>query len=162
MRPTSPTRPCLRLTLRSRKIPTSSAGGTLLVSDVDTGESAFDPAFTGDVGDLGHGTFTFDAATGAWTYTLDDTDTAVQALGEGDPLTDTYTVQSVDGTSHTITVNITGTNDAAVITDAAVPVADFSVTEDTDPSAGGTLLVSDVDTGESRLRPVLYGRCGRQ
>src|SRR6185312_9892094 len=37
-----------------------------------------------------YGTFTIDAA-GLWTYTLDDNNTAVQALNAGDTLIDTFT-----------------------------------------------------------------------
>src|SRR5262249_16898099 len=66
-----------------------------------------------------YGTFTFNETTGAWTYTLDDTRAATQALNQGDPAQDQLVVHSADGTAHTVTVNITGTNDAAVITENA-------------------------------------------
>ena len=44
-----------------------------------------------------YGTFTIDAA-GLWTYTLDDNNTAVQALNAGETLTDTFTALTIDGT----------------------------------------------------------------
>ncbi len=53
---------------------------------------------------------------GAWTYTLDNTDAAVQALNVGDTLTDSFTATTIDGTSQVVTLTITGANDAAVIT----------------------------------------------
>ena len=91
---------------------TTVASGTLSVSDVDTGEAAFrTPASLAGT----YGTFTFNATTGAWTYELDNSKASVQALKDGVTVTDTLTVQSVDGTdSEAITVTITGANDAPV------------------------------------------------
>ena len=63
----------------------------------------------------GFGNFTMTAA-GVWTYTLDNTNAAVEALNVGGTLTDTFTVTTVDGTAQVVTVTINGTNDAAVIT----------------------------------------------
>jgi VCBS repeat-containing protein len=92
-------------------VPLDTVSGTLTVSDVDTGEGHFltvDPAlFNGT-----YGTFTFDSENGAWTYQLDNSRTAVQALGGNQHVTDTLTVTSADGTHKNIVVNITGTNDA--------------------------------------------------
>ena len=50
-----------------------------------------------------------------WTYTLDNSNAAVQALNAGDTLTDSFTVTTVDGTAQVVTITITGANDAAVI-----------------------------------------------
>ena len=61
-----------------------------------------------------YGTFTLTAA-GLWTYTLDDNNTAVQALNAGDTLIDTFTAVTTDGTSQVVTITINGANDAAVI-----------------------------------------------
>ena len=47
-------------------------------------------------------------AAGVWTYTLDDTNSAVQALNVGDTLTDTFTVSSIDGTPQVVTITIHG------------------------------------------------------
>ncbi len=124
-----------------------TASGQLTVVDPDAGEAAF-VAQAGVAG--AHGTFSIDAS-GAWTYSLNNTDPAVQALGAGQTLpAETFTVTSVDGTAQVITVTITGTNDAATITGTATA----SLTEDTDLSGGnlfasGKLTVSDVDTGEA-------------
>ena len=54
-----------------------------------------------------------------WTYTLDNSNAAVQALNVGETLTDTFTAITVDGTPQLVTITINGTNDAAVITGAA-------------------------------------------
>ena len=46
-------------------------------------------------------------AAGVWTYTLNNANSAVQALNVGDTLTDTFTVTTVDGTPQVVTVTIT-------------------------------------------------------
>ena len=72
-----------------------------------------------------HGSFTFNAATGAWGYTLDQA--KADPLGAGTVVHDTLTVTSHDGTaSRTIDVTINGTNDSAVIGSATA----VNVTED--------------------------------
>jgi VCBS repeat-containing protein len=85
-------------------------------------------------------------ADGVWTYTVNDANSAVQALNVGDKLTDSITVTTIDGTPQTVTVTINGANDAAVISGATTG----SVTEDGDtkcdlPAAIGTLTATDVD-----------------
>jgi VCBS repeat-containing protein len=117
-----------------------TVSGTLEVSDVDTGEAAFrvpeNPSGS-------YGSFDFNAATGAWTYTLDD---RAQALKAGQTVEEVLNVTSLDGTAtKAITVTVTGTNDVASITGKAIG----SVTEDTSPTVSGTLSVADVDTGEA-------------
>ncbi len=99
-----------------------TVSGTLNVADVDTGEEAFQvPAnLTG-----AYGSFTFKAATGAWTYTLDD---RAQALTDGQTVEEVLNVTSLDGTAtKAITVTVTGTNDGALISGDVTG----SVTEDT-------------------------------
>ena len=56
----------------------------------------------------GYGSFTMTAA-GVWAYTLDNANSAVQALNVGDTLTDSFTVTTVDGTPQLVTITITGT-----------------------------------------------------
>ena len=63
----------------------------------------------------GYGTYELSAA-GAWTYTLDDTDPAVQALNGAATLTDSFTALTADGTAQAVTITINGANDAATIT----------------------------------------------
>jgi len=60
--------------------------------------------------DGGYGTFTMTAA-GVWTYTLDDTNYAVQALHADDTLTDTFAVHTTDGTAQVVTITIHGGSD---------------------------------------------------
>ncbi|MEL0607209.1 VCBS domain-containing protein, partial [Vibrio echinoideorum] len=94
----------------------NSASGQLTVSDVDDGEAVFqEPASLEGT----YGTFTFNASTGAWTYTLDES--KADALNANDAATDSLVVTSKDGTaSETITVNITGSNDGPIAEDFIV------------------------------------------
>ena len=88
--------------------------GALTISDVDQGQSTF-TAQARQRGSNGYGTFTLDA-TGNWTYTADDSQTAIQQLGAGQSITDSFTAVSCDGTaSQLVTVTIHGTNDVPVI-----------------------------------------------
>ncbi|WP_420474552.1 VCBS domain-containing protein [Noviherbaspirillum sp. ST9] len=119
------------------------AGDTLAVADLDAGEAAF-AAPVGLEGQFG--TFTFDAATGAWTYTLNNDDADVQALGAGKVEFDELTVTSLDGTdSEIIRVNVAGTNDIATFGGDTTG----SVAEDGIGTASGTLSTSDTDAGET-------------
>ncbi len=125
------------------------ATGALTVTDPDAGQAAF----TAENIATAYGILAIDAA-GNWTYTLDNAAPAIQALPGGTTVEDQVTITSADGTTHVITLTITGTNDAAVIsgTDTA------SVTEDAEPAtltASGSLSVSDVDTGEAAFTPAV-------
>ena len=55
----------------------------------------------------GYGTYALTAA-GVWTYTLDDTNAAVQALNGAATLTDSFTALTADGTAQLVTVTIDG------------------------------------------------------
>ncbi|SUA56614.1 T1SS-143 repeat domain [Oligella ureolytica] len=78
---------------------------------------------TAHTGDLTYGHLVLNAD-GSYTYTLDNTNPAVQALNAGDSLTDTYeyTITDADGDSHTatLTITITGANDAPVVSTNSV------------------------------------------
>ncbi|WP_219614632.1 VCBS domain-containing protein, partial [Aeromonas hydrophila] len=121
--------------------PTLTETGTLSVTDVDGADEAKFVAGNGvaSTGALGSLTIT---EGGAWTYNVDNS--KVQYLGEGETKVETFVVKSVDGTEHTVTITITGVNDAAVITGSDTG----AVTEDeTNPTLTetGTLSVTDVD-----------------
>ena len=96
--------------------------GDLNSTDVDNPNDAWEPdgiLLQGVLrGDSGFSTYTV-TASGLWTYTLDNSNAAVQALNVGDTLTDTLTAITVDGTSQVVTITINGANDAAVITGTA-------------------------------------------
>ena len=127
--------------------------GQLTIDDPDAGENAFKPdSVIAAVGNLGSLTLT---AAGLWSYQVDNSLAAVQELGEGDSLTDTFTVMSVDGTAHIIDVVINGTNDGAVIggDDRGKVVEDKNVTETGYLVDSGTLTITDDDAGEAVFDP---------
>ena len=116
--------------------------GTLTVTDPNTGENSFQAVAPASL-EGAYGNFTFDSATGAWTYTLDAAKADV--LKDGEVKTETLTVTSLDGTAtETITVTVTGTNDAAVIGGDDTGAA----TEGGAPITG-TLTITDADAGEA-------------
>jgi VCBS repeat-containing protein len=119
-----------------------TASGILTVSDIDTGEEIFADVDAAAL-NTDYGTFTFDSATGAWGFILDND--AAQSLAGGQAVTLSLNVSSGDGTANeTINVTINGTNDAATISGDMTG----SVTEDGALTASGILTVSDIDTGE--------------
>ncbi|MDF3170451.1 VCBS domain-containing protein, partial [Mesorhizobium sp. P16.1] len=69
---------------------------------------------------------------------------AVDALNDGDPLSDSFTVYSEDGTPQLITISITGTNDAAIIAGTTSGAVDEDGA-DAPVTATGSLTASDVD-----------------
>ena len=92
-----------------------------------------------------------------WTYTVDNAE--IDHLAEGEVLTQTYTIILDDGNggtaSQTVTVTITGTNDAPIVTDdtAATTATDNGVavtgnvlTNDSDVDSTDTLTVSNPGT----------------
>ena len=91
-----------------------STSGALTIVDVDAGQSNF-AIQGGTLGNHQHGTFTL-TANGQWTYTADNSDAAIQQLGAGQSITDSFIAVSSDGSnSQTVTVTIHGTNDVPVI-----------------------------------------------
>ena len=69
-------------------------------------------SFVAQAGTVGlYGTFAIDGA-GAWTYTASS---AHNEFAAGSTYTDTFSVASSDGTLTSVTVNIAGSNDAAVL-----------------------------------------------
>ena len=133
-----------------------TTGGTLTISDVDS------PAtFVAQAGTAGsYGTFTIDAA-GVWSYTASS---AHDAFVGGTTYSDTFQVASADGTTTSVTVNILGTNDAAVLSSATVGLSETDAVLTT----GGTLTISDVDSpatfvaqaGTAGTLRHLHDRCG--
>ena len=133
---------------------TQEVSGQLTKTDVDVNDK-----HTWSVNDNGkgqYGTFSVDT-NGKWTYKLDNDSAQVQALKEGQKVTDTITVTVDDGHGGTatqvVTVTITGTNDAAVITPSKPGDDAGSVTEDDKLTTGGKLDVTDKDAGEASFKP---------
>ncbi|UUZ57468.1 VCBS domain-containing protein [Massilia sp. H-1] len=78
-------------------------------------------------------------ANGAWNYTASS---AHPEFVAGANYSDVFTVTSADGTTGTITVNIVGTNDAAVISTATANLTET----DAVLTASGNLTITDADS----------------
>src|SRR5207248_1736283 len=74
-----------------------SASVALTISDGDAGQSNF-AAQARTLGSNGYGTVTL-AANGSWTYTANDSQSAIQQLGAGQSITDSFTAVSSDGSA---------------------------------------------------------------
>ncbi|MCU8028144.1 VCBS domain-containing protein, partial [Shewanella glacialipiscicola] len=128
--------------------PVLTDSGALTITDADGGQAVFQAVFqagngTPSAGALG--SLSIDTA-GNWTYNVDNAD--VQYLAAGETKVETFVVLSADGTAHTITITITGTNDVPVIAGDDVG----AVTEDaTDPvlTDSGALTITDADGGQA-------------
>jgi len=136
------------------------ACGKLTDTDVDNTPNTFTPVSSPAASTGGYGSFTMTAA-GEWTYTLDNSDGAVQALNKCDTLTDCFTVTTVDGTAQVIKVTIHGTNDAAVISGTTTgSVIEAGCDEYGKPIACGTLTDTDVDNTPNTFTPVCSPSAG--
>ena len=150
---------------------TPSAAGNLDVSDADAGQAMFLAVAPESLAGI-YGNFTFNDLTGEWNYTLDQSQ--ADSLGEKQPVTDALTVTSLDGTaSETITVNITGVNDApeakndsnSVTEDALVCTVSGNVltdvlTGDTDVDFGDSLTVIAVNGSADLIGDPAFGKYG--
>ena len=148
-------------------------GETQSVSSVRTGNEAE----TGTAGTLGsaltgqYGSLTLNAD-GTYTYVIDNDNAAVQALRlSGDTLSESFTYQVVDAAgltdSATLTITLTGANDAPVATNNfgyaaaddgsgnAVNPAGNLLTNDSDVDAGDSLVVAGARTGAEAAGGVL-------
>lgn len=127
----------------------TSATGTLTISDVDTGQSSF-VAQNATAGT--YGSFSVTSA-GVWSYTLNNSAANVQALGQGAAPTETFVITSADGTTRSIVVTINGSNDAPIAVADTNSIAEGTtsaasiVTGDVTPGTAGQ--DRDVDTGAS-------------
>ena len=95
-----------------------------------------------------YGTLSLNAVTGAYTYTLDNSAAAVQALGAGGSATETFKVEATDGinttTAQDLTFTINGVNDAPTISITTPLITNEDTTIDLIPPT-----VNDVDTVEA-------------
>ena len=113
-----------------------STSGTLSITDVDSLAK-----FVAQSGTAGtYGQFSIDSA-GAWTYVAD---TAHNEFAAGTVYTDKFIVSSADGTATSVTINVAGTNDAAVLSSQTVNLTEGNTAAAI--SATGALTISDVDS----------------
>ncbi|PBJ01930.1 S-layer family protein [Pseudomonas sp. ACN5] len=113
-----------------------TTGGSLTISDIDSPQS-----FQAQSNTAGsYGLFSIGTG-GAWTYVADS---AHNEFAAGTTYTDTFAVSSADGTLTSVTVNILGTNDAAVLSADIAHLTETNAAVDI--STTGTLTISDVDS----------------
>ena len=128
-----------------------SATGNVLTNDRDVDQGtvltlANAGTFAGQYGQL---TLNVD---GSYTYALDNASIGVQSLAQGQTVTETFAYQATDGiisTPSTLTVTITGTNDAPVTT-----VDSAAVQEDLSVAATGNVLTNDRDVDQGTVLSV--------
>jgi VCBS repeat-containing protein len=122
----------------------STSTGTIQVSDNTPLKPETIP------GSYGKLVVTSSSTGGSWRYIIDNTKTAVQALGAGKTATDPFTVYTNDNAgSAAVKITVTGVNDPATISG---PPGWFGVVEDSVLSVSGQLKISDVDSGEAIVR----------
>ena len=129
-----------------------TVSGSLQVEDIDNGQSAF-VAETVSAGADGLGSLSIDAS-GAWSYSVDNTLPAIQSLAEGVSIDEAFTVKTIDGTEQVITVSIVGTNDLPVISSTGAGETNLGlVTENLESVTTGKISITDADTDQSSFVP---------
>ncbi len=145
---------------------TTTASGTIDFEDVDLADAHSVDFVAGGAGYLGAFSVNVDdASTGdgsgqvGWDFSVDNA--ALQYLAAGQTLTQKYDVTINDGHGgtavQTVTVTITGTNDAPTI---AAAVETGSVTEDGTTTASGTIDFEDVDLADAHSVDFVAGGAG--
>ncbi|MFK8081494.1 MAG: VCBS domain-containing protein, partial [Granulosicoccus sp.] len=121
------------------------ATGSISISDADDDDAPSFADVAATNGDNAYGSFVL--TSGTWTYTL--AQNTVQDLDAGDTVTDTITFIATDGTAQQITITITGTNDASVITGITTGAVTEGDVGDAAETVSGTLSVSDIDQDDT-------------
>lgn len=121
-----------------------SVSGQLFADDVDEDQSNRFQVKASALSDKAWGWYSVDA-NGDWTYSLDNSQPDVQALAQGVIGSDSFMIKTIDGTEQLIQVFITGSDDLASLSSAAVSL------DETDAvlSTLGVLTISDFDSRET-------------
>lgn len=126
----------------------STAAGILSITDPDAGEEGFEVQ-SNTAGTYGSFSITSD---GDWTYSIDNSKANVQQLKEGETKTEMFAVKSIDGTTSSVVITVTGTNDGpTAVADTGTTLRNTTLTftpaellgNDTDPD-GDTLTIDSV------------------
>ena len=121
----------------------STAAGALSITDPDVGEEGFEVQ-SNTAGTYGSFSIT---STGDWTYNIDNSKANVQQLKEGETKTETFTVKSIDGTTSSVVITVTGTNDGPTANvDTATVVQNQVLT-----LTSAQLLANDTDPDSDTL-----------
>ncbi len=121
---------------------TLTTTGTLDVTDPDENQEAMQAGtYNGTFGSI------LMDAEGEWRYTLDNTNATVQALDDGETVTDLVTVRSLDGTAKIITLTVNGKNEVAIDT---LPTYNVTII-DLGPDSALNMEITDVNNGVSKV-----------
>ncbi|MGX4640269.1 beta strand repeat-containing protein [Massilia sp. SYSU DXS3249] len=130
---------------------TTAVSGNVLAndSDIDRG-TVLQVAAPGTIAGV-YGSLVI-AADGSYTYSLNEGAANVQGLNAGEVVTDTFAyvaTDGIEGVASTLSITISGTNDAPVLSaDAA------QVLEDSEVAASGNVLANDSDADSSAVLSV--------
>ena len=119
-----------------------TASGTLSISDADDNDN---PIFADTTISTTHGDVSLIA--GTWTFTVDQT--TVQALDAGDVVNDFILFTASDGSIQGVTVTITGTDDASVVTGTFTGSTNEGNIGDAPVTTGGSIGISDLDQNDT-------------
>jgi len=126
--------------------------GNLIVLDVDTDESIFQPQLIKGT----YGVLAIDQS-GHWSYSADASQKALVSLQGSQALPEHFEVHTADGTVHGIDIKIMGQNTAAAIGGVSTGMTKENVVG----SASGKMTVTDPNQGESEFvaedRDTLHG-----
>lgn len=122
--------------LKETNVPLS-ASGQLTIRDVDSPEEFVPQRNVKGA----YGVFDLDA-TGAWRYSTRD---ALDILTDGQRVTDSFPVNSSDGTASSVNIAIVGSNDPAIVKSASVTLEETNAPLET----SGKLTIRDVDSPET-------------
>ena len=131
---------------------TSTITGSLVGSDPESGSLTYlmpgKTAFEGSYSVTGtYGTLVLNASTGAYTYTLNNSAAAVQALGASSSETETFSVQVSDSanttTAQNLSFTIKGANDAPTIIVSGLT----SISENSVNAVAATVFSTDTEDG---------------
>jgi VCBS repeat-containing protein len=138
--------------------------GTITIADPDAGQSVSiasvnGTAFAGASKSFNgtYGNLTLNSS-GAWTYTLDNSRAATNALAQNAAVTDVFSMTARDAAGVTatsnVTINVTGANDAPVLLGEVLEVRANQLngsinllTNDSDSDSGTTLRITSVNAG---------------
>jgi VCBS repeat-containing protein len=130
---------------RAHRKASSTPQGVLTVADPDQNQSLF---AAGTVGGS-YGNLVIDEA-GNWTYTALANHPAIAPLTDGETLIDVVTVTTYDGTTHDVSITISGSNEAPVAFDNTKTVAENEAT-----AQAGNVILDDDGLGWTRMQTAI-------
>ena len=129
--------------------------GTLTITDAE-GDPLPTVMLSDGAGQYGTLTFVASAEGGVWTYTLNNANAAVQALGKDATLTDDFTFTAEGAAPITVTITISGVNDAPeLVPGAEIEDQDGNVGQLIDPISESDLRARFVDADTDNAALVL-------